>query len=273
MIEFIKIARKRGVVTDLIHAVLNILFAGAAIYLTAVMESPWPAIILVFLSKWRVLAVRPRYWWVNFLSSLPDVIVGVGLVTITWASQTLGAVYMAQGQVSPVPVIAIQVIMAVIYSVWLIAIKPKHSQLMVGFQALASQFIGLTAIFFVSQRIPLAITLVLAGIVAFSSARQVLGMYEERNRDMLATVWGLLTMELAFVSWHWSVSYQITPLIRIPQIAIIVSAISVIAYRVYRSWHDDRHVTWEELGYPTIFTIALTVLILFVFSGLFSFGA
>lgn len=269
MIEFIKIARKRGVVADLIHATLNVAFASCAIYLTVVMDSPWPAIILVFLSKWRVFAVRPRYWWVNFLSSLPDVVVGVGLVAITWASQTIGAVYLAQGQTLPIPISAIQIMMGVIYSVWLIAIKPKHSQVMVGFQALASQFIGLTALFFVSQRLPLGVLLILAGVVAFSSARQVLGLYEERNRDMLATVWALLTMELAFVSWHWSVSYQITPLIRIPQIAIIVSAISVIAYRVYRSWHDDRHVTWEELGYPTIFTVAITFIILFGFSGLF----
>ena len=83
MMEFIKLARRRGVVADLIHVIFNVIFAGAAIYLTIAFESLWPAVVLVILSKWRVLAVRPRYWRANFLSSLPDLIFGIGLVTMS----------------------------------------------------------------------------------------------------------------------------------------------------------------------------------------------
>ena len=76
-------------------------------------------------------------------------------------------------------------------------------------------------------------------------------------------------MEMAFVSWHWSVSYLLTPLIRIPQIAIITTMISIIAFRVYRAWHDDRQVSWDELGAPVVLTVVITLLVLFVFSGLY----
>ena len=269
MIEFIKLARRRGVAADLIHTLFNIIFAAAVIFLTAVFNTPWPAILLVVLSKWRVIAVRPRYWWANFLSSLPDLIFGVGIAVISWCCRQLGDSYALAGTALPISPLVIQIVLCIIYAWWLVSIKPKHSETMVGFQALASQVVGFTAVFSVVGGLPLLAVMALSFIVAFSSARQAIGIFEEKDQDLLATVWGLLAMELAFVSWHWSVSYQLTPLIRIPQIAIISAVISVTAFRVYRAWHDDRQVTWDELGAPVILTIAITLLVLFGFSGLY----
>ena len=267
--EFIKLARRRGAVADVIHTLFNIVFAAAAICLTVVFNTPWPAILLVVLSKWRVVAVRPRYWWANFLSSLPDLIFGIGLVIISWGCNQLGQSYAMAGETLPIPAIYIQVGLAVVYALWLVQIKPKHSDTMVGFQALASQIIGLTATFTVSGGLPLWAVMVLSFVVSFSSARQAIGIFEEKDQDLLATVWGLIVMEMAFVSWHWSVSYLLTPLIRIPQIAIITTMISIIAFRVYRAWHDDRQVSWDELGAPVVLTVVITLLVLFVFSGLY----
>lgn len=269
MIEFIKLARKRGVVADIIHAVFNVAFAAATIFLTVAFETPWPAVLLVLLSKWRVIAVRPRYWWANFLSSLPDLSFGIGLVIISWGCGQVGSEAAANAISLPVSALTVQVVLGAIYAVWLVSIKPKHSEAIVGFQALASQFVGLTAVFLLaSSGVALLWVMLLAFVVAFASARQALGMFEEKNQSLLATVWGLLVMELTFVSWHWSVFYQITPLIRIPQVAIITAMISVIALRVYRAWNDDRQVTWDELGAPVILTLAITFLVLFAFSGL-----
>ena len=269
MIEFIKLARRRGVVADLIHTLFNVLFAVAVICLTAIFGTPLPAILLVVLSKWRVIAVRPRYWWANFLSSLPDLIFGVGVAVISWCCSQLADGYALAGTPLPISPLIIQITLCVIYAWWLVSIKPKHSEAMIGFQALASQVVGLTAIFSVSGGLPLLAVILLAFVVAFSSARQAIGIFEEKDQDLLATVWGLLVMELTFVSWHWSVFYQLTPLIRVPQIAIISAMISVIAFRVYRAWHDDRRVTWDELGAPVVLTLAITMLVLFVFSGLY----
>lgn len=269
MIEFIKLARRRGVVADIIHTVINVAFAAVAIFLTVVFDTPWPAIALVILSKWRVVAVRPRYWWTNFLSSLPDLIFGVGLVVISWSAGVISETAILSGQELPISATALQVVLGIIYAIWLVSIKPKHSETMVAFQALASQIVGLTAVFTVSGGLPLVIVMIISFIVSFSSARQAIGVYEERDRDLLAAIWGLMIMEMAYVSWHWSVFYQLTPLIRIPQIAIIASVTSATALRVYRAWHDDRKVTWDELGSPIILTVSITLLVLFVFSGLY----
>ena len=111
--EFIKLARRRGVVADLIHVIFNVIFAGAAIYLTIVFESLWPAVVLVILSKWRVLAVRPRYWRANFLSSLPDLIFGIGLVTMSWGCGRIGVSYLVAGEALPVPALAVHMCPAV----------------------------------------------------------------------------------------------------------------------------------------------------------------
>ena len=269
MVTFIKLARKRGIIADTVHAVFNILFAAATIFLTIVFDTPWLAILLVLLAKWRVIAVRPRYWWANFLSSLPDLVFGLGVVVLSWGSGQLYQGFLDTGRVLPISAIVIQVILGIIYAIWLIAIKPRHSEAMVGFQALASQFIGLSAIFFVSGQIPRVVALLLVFLVAFSAARQAVGLFEEKSLEFLATIWGLLMMELAYVSLYWSVYYQFTPLIRIPQIAIIATMLATIAHQVYRAWHDDRRVTWDELSYPLIFTVSVTLLILFGFSGIF----
>src|SRR3954447_5805850 len=38
------------------------------------------AILLIFLSKWRMFAVRPRYWLANLVANGVDIIVGISLV-------------------------------------------------------------------------------------------------------------------------------------------------------------------------------------------------
>lgn len=268
MVDFIKSVRKQGLMTDIIHAIFNIAFAGATIFLTIAFETPWPAIVLVLLSKWRVIAVRPRYWWANFLSSLPDLSIGIGIVVMSWYAGQIADGYLAKGYSLPVPALAVQVILGVLFAVWLVVVKPMHSEKAVAFQALASQFIGLTAIFTLGQFMPLVLAVALSYVVSFATARQVMGLYEEKDQSMVASIWGLLVMELAFVSWHWSVFYQLTPLVQIPQIALIVMVISVVAYRVYVAWNNDRQVTWEELGMPVVLTIVVTLLVLFGFSGL-----
>lgn len=276
MIEFIKLARKRGVVADVIHAALNIAFAAATIFLTMAFETPWPAMALVLMSKWRVIAVRPRYWWANFLSSLPDLAFGIGIAVISWRAGQIALTNIDNGINMDVSLFGlslplagmVQVVLGLIFAVWLVWIKPKHDDKWVSFQALASQCVGLMAIFTMGLQLSLTGTLILSFVVAFASARQVLGQFEEKDQGFLASVWGLLVMELAFVSWHWSVFYTITPLVYIPQITLITMVISVVAYRVYGAWSNDRRVTWDELGAPAALAIAVTLLVLFGFSGL-----
>lgn len=272
MAEFIQSKRKSSTLADAIHIVFNIALASAVVALTIFFNTPWLAIALVILSKWRVIAVRPRYWWANLLSSLPDLIVGLGVVLISWSAGQLYSELVESGYASDLPfnVIWLQGALAVLYAIWLIVIKPLHSERWVLFQAATAQFIGLTALSMTSYTLPLLVVVLGSFVVGFASARQMLGQYDEKSRGLLASVWGLLVAMMAFVCWHWNVQYPIvSQLLLIPQIAIIVTAISFVAMRVYKAWSNDKKVTWAELGAPTVFTAALTLIILFCFGGLF----
>lgn len=268
MSDFIRLGGKRDLGADIVHGLLNTLFAATVVFLSTSFSTPWPAYVLVILSKWRTIAVRPRYWGANLLGALPDLVVGLSFAAISWNAGQVAATYQLEGESLPVSLMIIQIILGFLYAVWLVAIKPLKSENGVGVQALITQFVGLTAIFSLSRSVPLVMTMLMAFVVAFSAARQALNNFDEKDLNLMSSVWGLLMMELAFVSWHWSVFYQLTPLIRIPQIAIISTVIGIVAYRVYRAWQDDRRVTWDELGLPVVFTVILTLVVLFAFSGL-----
>lgn len=209
MVVFIRSGRKRSLVADILHTLFNVLLAAGVIALTIFFESPWLAVGLVLLSKWRVLAVRPRYWWANLLSSLPDLVVGLSFVMISWSVGQVHAAMVVGGNVPADDMLAliIQVILGVVYAIWLIAIKPQHAERWVLFQAAASQFVGLMALFMMSRGLSLLFVVLGAFVVGFAAARQMLGQYDEKSRGLLSSVWGLMVALLAFVCWHWNVMY------------------------------------------------------------------
>jgi hypothetical protein len=247
MVEFIRSAHKRGVIASVIHALFNVAYAAAVMGLVMLLpDTPWPALALVLVAKWRVIAVRPRYWRANVLSNLPDTLLGFGMVVLMW----LGATWQ------------IQVVLAVLYALWLIVLKPQHKRHWVVVQAGTSQFIALTALFAVSYLLPAWSIVGLVFIICFSAARQALSQFDEKSVGFLALIWGLLMAELSFVAWHWVVAYQITPTLRISQFAIIVAVLSLVAERGYVAWRGDKRITWGEIGLPIVFAaIALTVLL------------
>ncbi len=262
MVEWIRLARKRGLWADVLHAVFNLLFA--ALVLAAVMffpDTPWPALLLVFLSKWRTLAVRPRYWWKNILSNLPDIILGLGMVILMWQAGVAGA---AAG----ITAWPMQLVLGVIYAIWLIWLKPQHKHNLVLVQSGLSQFIGLAAIFSLAYMMPLGVMVGLAFIIAFAAARQILSLHEEKDQTLLALVWGFAVSQLAFAAWHWTVTYHITPLLAIPQIAIVAAALGFVAERAYAGWRDDHIIQWREIQVSVIFAVAVIGLLVVGFGGL-----
>ncbi len=253
MVEFIKLARKRGVIAGILHASFNILYAGAVLALAILFPlTPWPALVLVLLSKWRVVAVRPRFWWANILSNLPDLLLGFGLVVLMWV-----------GTVWPV-----QVALAVLYALWLVVVKPQHKQRFVMIQAGLSQFVALTALFAIDYILPVWAVVLITFAIGFATARQVLGVHEETSRAFLSVVWGLILAELSFIAWHWTIAYQLAPTLKIAQFAIIAAALGFVAERSYIAWRDDEKITWNEIKWPVAFAGALILVLLLFFSGL-----
>jgi len=263
MMEFIKLARRRGLWADVTHTALNLLYAVLLVaVIIAFPNTPWPALVLVLLSKWRVIAVRPRYWWANFLGSLPDVVLALGVTILMWHA---GDVALATG-LTAWPV---QVSLGLFYAVWLIWLKPQHKSSMVLLQSGLSQFVGIMAIFSVAYALPLVVVVLLAFVVAFASSRQQLGIHEEKEHVVLALIWSLVVAQLAFAAWHWTVAYQITPLLKVPQIAIIITVLGFVTERFYYSYKKNDAVKWSDVGWPIVFAIIVILLLIFGFGGLF----
>ena len=253
MVEFIKSAHRRGVIASIFHALFNAAYAAVVMGLVMLLpNAPWPALALVLVAKWRVIAVRPRYWWANVLSNLPDTLLGLGIVTLMW----LAGVWQ------------IQVVLAVLYALWLIVLKPQHKRHWVMVQAGVSQFVALAALFAISHWLPVWAVVGLVFVIGFAIARQVLVQYDEKNANFLAFIWGLLLSELSFVAWHWTIAYQITPTLKIAQFAIIAAILSFVAERGYAAWHNDERITWNEMCLPVVFASVSLAVLLFMFSGL-----
>jgi len=253
MVEFIKSVHKRGVIANVLHGLFNAAYAAVVMGLVMLLpETPWPALGLVLLAKWRMVAVRPRYWWANILSNLPDILLGLGMVVFMWLAVTW----------------EIQVVLAVLYAAWLIILKPQYSRHWVVIQAGTSQFVAIAALFAVSHLMPAWLVVFIVFVIGYSVARQVLAQYDERALNLLALIWGLLLAELSFVAWHWTIAYQVTPTLKIAQFAIIAAVLGFVAERSYMAWYNDEKITWNEMCLPVVFAGAVLVVLLFMFSGL-----
>ena len=76
MADYVMLRRGRNALSTATHVMLSIGLAVVSTALTVVSANWVFAIILVLLSKWRVVAVRPRYWWLNLKANLVDFTVG-----------------------------------------------------------------------------------------------------------------------------------------------------------------------------------------------------
>ena len=67
------------------------------------------AVVVLLLSKWRMLAVKPRHWLANVRANLVDITVGLAVIAFMSGTGSL----------------ITQLIWAGLYSAWLILLKPR----------------------------------------------------------------------------------------------------------------------------------------------------
>ncbi len=208
---------------DLLHIGVNLGFVGV-IYAMVVYWGLAPlAVLLVVLSKWRVLAVQPRFWLPNIKANLVDVIVGVS--TIILANQT--------------SVKWVSLVWIVLYVGWLLFLKPQSQDIWVGLQSFWAQLVGLLAIFMVGSLLAQPfLVCALAWLVSWASARHYFSNYEEPHYRSLGLVWGFLVTQLVWVSLHWIQYYEIFSM-KISLTVIIVSIISASLGGIYHAYKKD----------------------------------
>lgn len=149
------------------------------------------ALALVLLSKWRMLAVRPRFWPALIRYNSVDIIVSVSLL-----------IFMAHADDQ-----LTQLIWAGVYVLWLVVIKPASGPLMVSVQAMAGLLFGLSALFLEWGGSPLYWLVLAAALVCYLSARHFFDSFDEPYAKLLSYLWAFFAAALTWVLGHWLLFY------------------------------------------------------------------
>jgi len=253
--EFLKLSKRRSLLSELIYIVLNVALAVGLLVIVWAIASPYAAFALVLLSKWRVFAVRPRYWFANLQANMVDVIVGVSVVVLLYAAN--GALVM-------------QILLTLMYIAWLLVIKPRSKRAFVAIQAGAAIFLGVSALVQVSYDWFSSLVVVMMWIIGYSAARHVLGSYEEAHISFYSLVWGLIFAEIGWLTYHWTFAYGLPGVgdIQLSQAALIALGVSFIAERIYASYIKHGAVRSSDVTLPVLLSVSVIVILLIFFNTL-----
>lgn len=244
--ELLRTKATRTRVSEIFYLAFNAALPIVILLLVRGFDPPYLALAIVLLSKWRIFALRPRFWWANIKANLVDVLVGISVVGLLYLSSTD---------------ITLQIIIAVLYGGWLLGIKPRSNAHGIMLQAGIAQFLGLVVLFHFSAVWNELIVVAGSWGIGYIAARHVVSNYEEPHVELYATIWGLLSAQLGWLLFHWTTAYNLGLPIMIPQIALIMLVLGFSSARIYHLQQHDK-LSGPVLRGTTLFTIGLLSVIL-----------
>jgi hypothetical protein len=253
--EFLKSSKRRSLFSELVYILLNVALAVGLLVIVWAIASPYAAFALVLLSKWRVFAVRPRYWFANLQANLVDVIVGISIVILLYAAS--GA-------------LVTQLVLTALYVVWLLIIKPRSKRSYITIQAGTAVFLGVTALALVSYDWIASLVVLCMWVIGYSAARHVLGSYEEAHISFYSLVWGLVLAEIGWLTYHWTFAYDLPGVgdIQLSQTALIALGVSFVTERVYSSYTKHGAVRSGDVLLPILLAISVIIVLLLFFNNI-----
>lgn len=199
---------------------------------------------LVILSKWRMFAIKPRFWLAMFRANAVDIIVGVSVVCLMSQASSL----------------VVQLLLAVFYVVWLLAIKPGTQIVQVSVQALIGQLAGFMALFVIWPSGPLYGLVIVSALIAYLSARHFFDAFKEPYSRMLAYLWAYFVAGLVWVLAHWLLFYG--QVVALPTIIV-----TVVGYGLAVLYYYDHYDKLKPMLKQQILAImAVVLLIIIIFS-------
>lgn len=205
------------------------------------------AISLVLIAKWRIVAVRPRYWLTNLLSNGIDIIVSISFV-----------IFMAT-----TPVTWWQLFWLGLFIVWMVWLKPRSDVLSVAGQAMFGQLIGLVVLYLKFGDASLGWLMLGTWMITYLAARHYLTSFDEPHAPLLAHVWAYFAAGLAFVLGHWLLFYGL-----MAQIIIILTTVGYgIATLYYMDATEKLTPRFERQALLFIVAILLIVILFSDWSG------
>ena len=254
MADFVFIRKSRNALSSVLHVILNVALACGSIYITWATGSFIIGLLLVVLSKWRMFAVRPRYWGLNLKSNLVDLIVGCSFIFITYSAGSI--------------VLPIHFIIAILYSFWLVILKPKSSETATNLQSLLAIFFGTIALTLMTASADSIFLVLGCFIIGYSAARHVLIQGDDSDYNVMMLIAGIISAEVAWLCHNWLIVYSFSGTgIIVPQLSVVLTVLAYLFGFVYKSLNkNEGKINWMEIGMPTIFSALLIALIVIWFS-------
>lgn len=226
------------------HLLLQVLLP-ALLFILVRLDFIQLALAIVVLSKWRMVAVRPRFWAANVRANAVDLMVGISIV-----------LFMTNGAGST----TWQLVWAVLYGVWLIVIKPGESAFKVSLQAFIGQLLALMALYLVWSDGPLAGLVFVTGLICYLAARHFFESFDEPYSKLLSYLWGYFGAALAWLLGHWLIMYATL----IAQPTLLLTTLGYGLAGLYYLDHNDRLGTVARRQF--LFIMIAIVVVVLVFS-------
>jgi hypothetical protein len=260
--EFLRLVkRRRTLLNEVIYVLLNVSLSVGLLLIIRVTGSLWPAFALVLLSKWRIFAVRPRFWFANLQTNLVSIIVSVGYVILLFVVNNAN---MGDSQI-----LITQIILAALDAAWLILLKPLSKRINIVAQAGVALFVGTTAIFSLSYSWDSSIVVLLVWLVGYATAKHVLNSYDDEDHILfLSLAWGLVLAEIGWLAHHWTIAYRlpVATNLLLPQASIIIFCFGFLAFKAYDSYFHHQKIRYADILMPLLFTVGIICLILLAFN-------
>jgi len=224
-----------------LHLVLTVALP-LLIYIFVRIDLAQLAIAVIFLSKWRMLAVRPRYWLANLQANSADILAGVSLVI--FMAQTTSQLW--------------QLIWAALYAVWLLMIKPSTSLFGAASQALIAQVLGLLAVYVAWGGSNILVLIITTWLVCYVAGRHFFAGFDEPYTKFLTNIWAFFGGSLAWISSHWLLYYGV-----IAQPALILTVLSFGLGSMYYLQRMDKLTPLLKRQFLFIMAAIITVVLVF----------
>lgn len=224
------------------HVFLSALMP-ALVYIFVRINFAQLAILIILITKWRMFAVRPRFWPAIIRANAVDIIVGLSTV-----------VFMTHSNAA-----SMQLLWAVLYMVWQIWIKPGRCTFAVASQALIGQTYGLMALFIAWPSSSLLVLIIGTWAACYLAARHFLTSFEEQYISLYSHTWGYFAAAIAWLGGHWLLFYGV-----IAQPTLLLTVLGFGLAGLYYLQETDRLSVL--LRRQIVFIMIAVVVVVMVFS-------
>lgn len=225
-----------------IHLLLTALIPVLVFVLVRISFVPL-AVALIILSKWRMFAVKPRYWPANVRANAVDLMVGLSIVLfIVYVNSMVG-----------------QLIWAGLYAFWLLYVKPKSNSFLISLQAIIGQTLALIALFITWGDISSIYLIFATWCICYLAARHFFTGFDEPHAPLYSYTWGYFAASLVWLLSHWLIYYGF-----VAQPALLLSVIGFGCGALYYLDETDR--LSSLLRQQFVFIMIAIIVVVLVFS-------